>query len=110
MLISVITVVAYMTHWYDLWIGAFIAFTLHLVIHCVQVIIVRKYIPVIVTSVICLPICIYIIMQVIQITTLNSIILYSILCFIIMVINIGVIHKGMAIFGKWIVQYEHSIK
>lgn len=106
-LISVITVVTHITHWYDLWIGTFIAFTLHLFIHCVQVIIVRKYIPVIVTSVICLPICIYIIMQVIQITTLNTIILYSILCFIIMIINISVVHKSMAIFGKWIAQYEH---
>lgn len=106
-LISVITIVAYMTHWYVLWIGTFIAFTLHLIIHCVQVIIVRRYIPVIVTSVICLPICIYIIIQVIQITTLKSIILSSILCFIIMIINIGIIHKGLAIFSKWISRYEH---
>ena len=105
-LISVITIVTYMTHWYDLWIGTFIAFTLHLLIHCVQVIIVRKYLPVIVTSVICLPICIYIIIQVIQITTINSIILYSILSFIMMIINIGVIHKFMNIFGKWIARYE----
>ena len=107
-LISVITVVSYITNWYDLWIGSFIAFTLHLIIHCVQALIVRKYIPCIVTSVICLPICMYMINQIIQISPLNTIILYSILCFIIMVINIGVIHKGIAAFSKWVVRYEHQ--
>lgn len=107
-LISIITVVSYMTNWYSLWIGSFIAFTLHLLIHCLQAFVVRKYIPCIVTSVICLPICIYIIKQIIQISTLNTITLYSILCFIIMVINIGFIHKVMAIFSKWIVRYEHQ--
>ncbi|CAH2713045.1 hypothetical protein BACCIP111895_00178 [Neobacillus rhizosphaerae] len=107
-LISIITVVSYMTNWYSLWIGSFIAFTLHLLIHCLQALVVRKYIPSIVTSVICLPICIYIIKQIIQISTLNTITLYSILCFIIMVINIGFIHKVMAIFSKWIVRYEHQ--
>ncbi|WP_397540321.1 HXXEE domain-containing protein [Rummeliibacillus pycnus] len=109
-LISIITVISYMTNWYDLWIGSFIAFTLHLLIHCFQVLIVRRYIPVIVTSIICLPICIYIIKQIIQISSLYTIILYSILCFIIMVINIGVIHKIMAIFSRWIVRYEHKQK
>jgi hypothetical protein len=109
-LISIITFVSYMTNWYSLWIGSFIAFTLHLLIHCFQALIVRKYIPVIVTSVICLPICIYIIKQIIQISSLNTIILYSILCFIIMVINLFVIHKVMAIFSKWIVRYEHQSK
>jgi len=107
-LISIITIVSYMTNWYDLWIGSFIAFTLHLLIHCFQVLIVRKYIPVIVTSIICLPICIYIIMQIIQISSLYTIILYSIFCFIIMVINLGVIYKLMAIFSQWIVRYEHK--
>lgn len=105
-LISVITVVSYMTNWYDLWIGFFIAFTLHLFIHVFQALIVRRYIPVIVTSVICLPICMYMIMQIIQVTPIHTIILYSILCFIIMVINLAAIHKGMTIFSKWLVRYE----
>lgn len=107
-LISIITVVSYMTNWYGLWIGSFIVFTLHLLIHCFQALIVKKYIPCIVTSVICMPICIYMIMKIIQIFALNTIILYSILFFIIMVINLGFIHKFMAKFSKWIVQYEHQ--
>lgn len=108
LLISIITIVSYMTNWYDLWIGSFIAFTLHLFIHCLQALIVRRYIPVIVTSVICLPICMYMIMQEIQISPLNTIILYSILSFIIMVMNLYILHKSMSRFGKWIAQYEHK--
>lgn len=107
-LISIITVISYVMNWYSLWIGLFITFTLHLLVHCFQALIVRKYVPAIVTSVICLPICIYIIKQIIQVTTLNTIILYSILGFIIMVINLCVVHKVMDIFSKWLVQYEHQ--
>lgn len=107
-IISIITIVSYLTNWYDFWIGSFIAFTLHLFIHCFQALIVRKYIPCIVTSIICLPICMYIIKEIIQISTLNTIIFYSLLCFIIMVINLGAIHKVMGIFSKWIYRYEHQ--
>ena len=107
-LISIITVISYIMNRYSLWIGLFIAFTLHLLIHCFQTLIVRKYVPAIVTSIICLPICIYIIKQIIQVATLNTIILYSILGSIIMVINLGMIHKGMSIFSKWLARYEHQ--
>lgn len=48
--------------WY-LWLGAFIACTLHFLVHIAQVIITRKYIPTVITSVICLPISIWIIYQ-----------------------------------------------
>ena len=107
-LISIITIISYVTNWYNLWIGSFIAFTLHLVVHCFQALIVRKYVPAIVTSIICLPICMYIIKKAIQLSTLNTVILYSILGFIIMVINLYVIHKCTDEFGKWLAQFEHQ--
>ena len=106
-LITIITVVSYTMNWYALWLGLFIAFTLHLLIHCFQTLILRKYVPAIVTSVICLPICIYIIKQVIQVFTLNTVILYSILGLVIMAINLVIIHKFMNKFSKWLVTYEH---
>ncbi|GAA0180942.1 HXXEE domain-containing protein [Clostridium sediminicola] len=105
-LISIITVVSFITNWYNLWIGLFIAFALHLVIHCFQTLIVRKYVPAIVTSIICLPICIYIIKNIIPIFPLGTVVLYAIFGFIIMVVNLVIIHKGMDIFNKWLVQYE----
>ncbi len=107
-LISTITVISYVMNWYSLWLGLFIAFTLHLVVHCFQTLIVRKYVPAIVTSIICLPICMYIIKHIMQLFILNTVIFYSILGFIIMIVNLGVIHKFMDTFSRWLVQYEHQ--
>jgi len=39
-----------------LWLGSFIACALHYVVHIIQVIIIRRYIPALITSVLCLPI------------------------------------------------------
>ncbi|MBU3175592.1 HXXEE domain-containing protein [Clostridium estertheticum] len=107
-LISIITVISYVINWYSLWAGLFIAFTLHLVVHCFQTLIVRKYVPAIITSIICLPICIYIIKHIVQLFTLDTVILYSILGFIIMVINLGVVHKFMDVFTRCLSKYEHK--
>lgn len=109
-LISIITVISYVTNWYILWVGLFIAFTLHLVIHCLQALIVRKYVPAIITSIICLPICIYILKNTVKLFQLDTVILYSILAFIIMVVNLVFVHKGMDILGKWLSQYEQQSK
>jgi len=107
-LISIITVISYVMNWYSLWAGLFIAFTLHLVVHCFQTLIVRKYVPAIVTSIICLPICFYIIKHIVKLLTLDTVVLYSIFGFIIMVINLGVIHKFIDVFSRWLAKYEHK--
>ena len=109
-LISIITVVSYMTNRYILWLGLFIAFTVHLVIHCFQTLIVRKYVPALITSIICLPICILIIKNIVNLFQLDTVVLYSILAVIIMVANLVITHKGMDIFGRWVAQYEQQSK
>ena len=101
-LISIITVVSYVMNWYILWIGVFIAFTLHLVIHCFQALIVKKYVPAIITSVICLPICIYIIKHTVELFPLDTVVLYSVLSFLFMVVNLIFVHKVMEVFSKWL--------
>ena len=107
-LISIITIISYVMNSYSLWLGLFIAFTLHLVVHCFQTFIVRKYVPAIVTSIICLPICMYIIKHIVQFFTLGTVVFYSIVGFIIMVVNLGIIHKFMDVFSKWLAKYEHQ--
>lgn len=55
---------AYFTGWAAIryiWLGAFIGCALHFVIHIGQAIVMRQYIPAVITSVICLPVSIYII-------------------------------------------------
>lgn len=109
-IISIITIASYITNSYLVWIGFFIAFTLHLIMHCFQALLVKKYIPAIVTSTICLPICIYIINTIIKLFPLNDVIVYSILGFIIMIINIILLHKGIAVFSQWQTKYIESSK
>ncbi|MDF2885652.1 MAG: hypothetical protein K0R23_37 [Lacrimispora sp.] len=107
-LVSIITVVSYVTNWYILWTGLFIAFILHLVIHCFQALVLRKYVPAIITSIICLPICIYIISQAVKLFPLNEVILYSVLSTVFMVANLILVHRVMDVFSKWLVQYDHE--
>lgn len=110
MLINVITITAYFMEWYSLWLGSFIAFILHLLIHCVQTIIVRRYLPLIVTTIISLPVCLYIISQVIVMFDLSTVVLYSFIGFIIMIVNIIALHKYMDVFTVWINKYQQKVQ
>ncbi len=58
-LISLITILSLRYDTYYWWFGAFSVYTLHLLVHIIQWLIYRKYIPVIITSVLTLPYCIY---------------------------------------------------
>ena len=107
-IISIITVVSYVTNWYILWTGLFITFALHLVIHCIQALVIRKYVPAVITSIICLPICIYIISNGMKLFPLNDVILFSVLTFALMAVNLILIHKAMEVFSKWSAQYERK--
>ncbi|AQS05117.1 HXXEE domain-containing protein [Clostridium beijerinckii] len=106
-LIIIITIISYKTNWFNLWIGLFIAFTTHLIIHCFQALIIRKYVPAIVTSIIFLPICINIIKSIAKVYTSNIIISYSVLGFIIMLVNLYIAHKCMDLFSEQLLMYKH---
>lgn len=41
---------------YLIWLGGFVAFALHLVLHILQAIWIRRYIPALATSILCLPV------------------------------------------------------
>lgn len=49
-----------------IWIGSFIGCDLHFIIHIIQSIAIRKYIPALITSIICLPISTWVIVCCIQ--------------------------------------------
>lgn len=55
MLVSVCTFYALVSGNYIIWWGAFLIFTIHLLMHVGQSIIIRGYVPAVVTSVLCLP-------------------------------------------------------
>jgi len=111
-LVSIITITAFLTGWYYLWFGAFIAFTIHLIAHCIQWIAFKGYVPVIVTSVICLPICCYCIVLFLQLYQLDIgyAVLFSAIGIIITIVNLLALHKAMPAFDKWLIKYQNSKK
>ncbi len=58
-LISLVTFCSLYFDVYDWWFAAFMAYSIHLFVHLGQWIIYRKYVPVIVTTVLTFPYCIY---------------------------------------------------
>ncbi|SJN90179.1 HXXEE domain-containing protein [Clostridioides difficile] len=88
---------------YLLWLGSFIAYTLHLVIHIGQSIVIRKYIPSLITSIICLPISIWCISKSIYIVDceMSTTILYSIIGIIIVALNLKFAQSLIGKFTKW---------
>jgi hypothetical protein len=65
----VFTIIALLALWIDnqfvwnIWLGGFFGLTFHYLVHIVQSIVLMKYIPALATSIICLPISIYILKQ-----------------------------------------------
>lgn len=109
-IIVFVTLYAYFTSEYKVWLGLFIAFSFHLIIHLIQSITIKRYIPAVLTSILCLPCCIYIIILMVLTLKISyiSIIAYSLISIAIMIINLIAIHKGMELFDKWLVIYQNN--
>lgn len=97
LLCIVITGVSLYFNEYIVWLGAFIAFSLHLFVHLIQSIFLRRYIPSFLSSVILLPISIVIIEKVIENSAYKPsyILIASILCTLVMLLNLIFVHKIM---------------
>ncbi|WP_298077730.1 HXXEE domain-containing protein [uncultured Abiotrophia sp.] len=89
---------------YLVWLGALIAFCLHLIIHLIQSILIRKYIPALASSLVLLPPSILIIKRAIAMTSysLTSLLISTLLCVILMVVNLAFAHKLMRLVTKTI--------
>lgn len=97
LLCIIITGVSIYFRIYIVWIGAFIAFSLHLLIHIIQSIIIKRYIPALATSIMLLPINIFLINKAAHTCgySLIDIVISSILCVIAMLLNLMFVHKLM---------------
>lgn len=86
-----------------LWLGGFIACTLHFIIHIGQSIIIRQYIPALFTSIISLPLSIWAIYK--SIVSINcdagTIIIFSIIGIAIVAINLKFAQSLIGKFTKW---------
>ena len=74
-LVSSITFLAYVTQSRALelvWLGGFVAFALHLLLHVGQSLLLRKYIPALITSTICFPVSAYLITDVVHLWQVST--------------------------------------
>lgn len=73
-----------------LWWGVFLAYAIHLVVHILQCIVFKKYIPCLITSIICLPISIIILIKTYQLLQASNLEItsYSIIGIIAVAINL----------------------
>ena len=97
LLCIIITGVSIFFKIYIVWIGAFIAFSLHLLVHIIQSIIIKRYIPALASSIILLPISVFLLNKAIYTFeyTFFSIVISSVLCVITMLLNLMFVHKIM---------------
>lgn len=91
-LILIICIVSFLTNWYYLWLGCFIAFILHTFVHIFQSLFIKKYVPALATSLICTPISIVILINIWNQFSILKVFLYSLLSCVIMIGNITFIH------------------
>ena len=90
-------IISRLTGFYGLWLGVFIAFTFHLVIHIGQTLVIKKYVPAVITSVICLPLSIWLIAISISKLSYSSveIFTYSLVGIVVVAGNLKIAHGIM---------------
>ena len=101
LIILAATLMSSLTGNYRLWLGLFVAYMVHLVIHMVQALALRRYIPALLTSTLCLPISMVILLRYLPLYPWGTVLLYSAIGFIFMLGNLYVVHKLMGSFARW---------
>ena len=81
---------------YMLWMSLFIVFSIHVVVHIIQWIVFRRYIPAIITSILCVPYCIYGVSQIVNVFAVSDIIIYSLMTTVIVLICLLLGHRYIA--------------
>ena len=79
MIVSCLTVISMITGNIIYWYCALAAFSIHLLVHLLQFMVWRKYIPAVITTLFCMPYCILALREAIQILNLSELALYAVL-------------------------------
>lgn len=101
-LLSVITFLSIIFESYLLWLGIFMGFFIHLLVHLIQWIVFRKYIPAIYTSIISLIYCAYSLDFILSnnLFEIKDIIIWTFIGFGIVIVNLLFAHKLAELFDK----------
>ena len=79
-----------------IWVCLFLAFVLHLVVHIVQCLIIGRYIPGIVSTLLAVPFCIFVIIRITDIYAIGTIVSYTLVGSFFAGINLVLLHKWVA--------------
>lgn len=98
----VICFISRFTGFYGLWLGGFVAYTVHLIIHIGHSIVIQKYIPACITSLICIPVSVWVIVRSITLLSysISGVIVYSLIGIVVIAANLKIAHKIIHIFTK----------
>lgn len=93
LIISLITIHALLFHWYYAWIAVFTAFTFHIIMHVIQWCIIRKYIPVIITSLLSVPYVVWGLKEIFSSYHITEIIICFLIGVTVTILNLLLIHR-----------------
>lgn len=98
------------TNWYGLWLGGFIGCSLHFLVHIGQSIVIRKYIPCLITSIIALPVSVYVIYKSIYLLKYSfyQVILYSFIGVFVISMNLAFAHMLMRGYSEYLKRYNNE--
>lgn len=101
-LLSIVTIASVLLDNYLLWFGVFMGFFIHLLMHLAQWLILRKYIPVIYTTIISLLYCLFSLRYILKenLFLIHEIIIWTFIGFGIVALNLLLAHKLAAWFDK----------
>ena len=102
-LISVVSFCSVWTVEYQWWFAALTGYSVHLLIHILQWIVYRKYVPVIITSILTLPYCIYAFTEFLKITVLSfsQMVLWATIGIVLTVLSLFSAFFCMGKFQRW---------
>jgi len=94
----VLSLVTYLSIYYNsyyIWLVIFMGFFIHLIVHIIQFLVIRRYIPAIVTSVLAMGYCIYVFLEIVKINLFDyaDILICSVSGIIIVGLNLLFAHK-----------------
>ncbi len=103
-LLVILTTIAVEGSFYSFWAGILIGFFIHLLLHIAQFAVYRKYVPVVITSILGVPYCLY------ALYTLNGrhllvwgqVIVWSLLAAAIITVSVPLAHRLAAKWETWV--------
>ncbi len=108
LIVSTTTLIAMEFDLYALWAGALIGFFIHLIVHIGQFLVARRYVPVVITSVVAAPYCIWALITVNARHPLPQVrtLIWSVVAFVVIAVMVVLAHGLAARFERLLTKYR----